>query len=235
MSRVIALIPARSGSKSIPEKNFRPLPDGSTCVQRAIECAHALRLDTILSSDARFMLVTSIPVTLIQRPAELAQDDTPMLAVVQHALDAVPGEPDDIWLLLQPTQPLRQPKHLRAALDLLQFSGADSVVSVVEVPLSHSPDVTCVITGRLYPYPVYRCHEQVMDFNEQPTRRQNAQQTYRRDGTVYVFRRRTVDDLRSIYGTHVAPLIIPADESCELDTMADWAALERRLASPTRD
>jgi CMP-N-acetylneuraminic acid synthetase len=138
--------------------------------------------------------------------------------------------------LLQPTQPLRQPKHLRAALDLLAASGADSVVSVVELPLSYSPDVICAIwRERLRPYPVYVSHEQRMEFSEQPTRRQDAEVVYRRDGTCYAFRRRTVEHYGNIYGDFVKPLIIPADESCELDSLADWAALERRIAPPTRD
>jgi CMP-N-acetylneuraminic acid synthetase len=79
------------------------------------------------------------PPRLISVRQHYAQDDTPMIEVVQHA------EPDprdrglDIIVLLQPTQPFRTPEHVQQAIRLLQETQADSVVSVVPLPLSHSP------------------------------------------------------------------------------------------------
>jgi CMP-N,N'-diacetyllegionaminic acid synthase len=223
---VIALIPARTGSKSIPHKNFRALAGGVSCVVRAYECAQDAGVDRIvISTDAKPREIGFVVSTAewLPRPAALAQDETPMLAVVQHALQAAPGEPDDIWLLLQPTQPLRQPGHLQEAVRLLRETGADSVVSVVELPRTHSPEMVCVLwrDGSLLPA--------VYDWNFLPVRRQDAKPAYMRDGTVYAFRRRTVERHGTIYGNHVVPLIIPAAESCELDTPEQWDALEARL------
>ena len=76
------------------------------------------------------------------RPAALAQDDTPMLPVVQHAIDALTADgwtAEDI-VLLQPTSPLRRAEHIRDAVTLLRDSDADSVVTVVELPRHLSPD-----------------------------------------------------------------------------------------------
>jgi CMP-N,N'-diacetyllegionaminic acid synthase len=163
--------------------------------------------------------VLDIAYNVKQRPAELAQDDTPMPAVVQHALQQIPGQPDDIIVLLQPTQPLRKPEHVQAAIALLRESGADSVVSVVALPKTHSPSMQSVMeSGRLWPYLP----------QGYPASRQQCIQTYIRDGTVYAFWRKTVDQHGTIYGQDVRPLIIPPEDTCELDTEADWAALEAR-------
>jgi CMP-N,N'-diacetyllegionaminic acid synthase len=131
LPNVLALIPARSGSKGIPHKNFKPLA-GISPLHRALRCAWEAGIEDVRIStdhaDASHRERRGRTASVIQRPPELAQDDTPMIAVVQHALAQIPGPPEQIILLLQPTQPLRQPKHLTAAIELLQSSGADSVV-----------------------------------------------------------------------------------------------------------
>jgi CMP-N-acetylneuraminic acid synthetase len=167
---------------------------------------------------------------VLVRPAALAQDDTPMIDVVKHALDAIPGAPDDIWLLVQPTQPLRKPEHLREAVRLLRETQADSVVSVVELPRTHSAYVQLRIEriaspiGRLRPF-----HASYV--GDLPARRQAVDPTYVRDGTCYAFWRRTVDLRGNIYGASVVPLIIDPQDTCELDSPEQWDALEARLRS----
>jgi CMP-N,N'-diacetyllegionaminic acid synthase len=227
---VLALIPARSGSKGIPGKNWRTL-GGETLVGLAYRCAVACAEQVVVSADyIPHDVQFSTPHGhwqdhWLRRPAELAQDDTPMIAVVQHALEQVPGPDDQIILLLQPTQPLRTVAHVQTAIARLRETQADSVVSVVELPLTHSPDVLCSLYhGQLWPYGENGWHTQ-------PTRRQDVEPVYIRDGTAYCFWRRTVTRYGTIYGADVRPLIIPADETCELDTMEQWAALEARLAA----
>ena len=106
---------------------------------------------------------------------------------------------------------------------LIRIHGRDTggVVSVVELPLTHSPDLVCeIVEDVLDPW--------MDDWAHVITRRQDVRPAYRRDGTVYAFWRRTVSENRNIYGHIVKPLIIPADESCELDTPEQWAEVERR-------
>jgi CMP-N-acetylneuraminic acid synthetase len=166
----------------------------------------------------------------IQRPPELAQDDTPMIEVVQHAMAEIPGAPDDIWVLLQPTQPFRTSARVREAITLLrqyQDKSAifprgfqpNSVVSVTAIPPTHCPEMVQYVdsNGRLHG-----------NWFERPTRRQDVRQAYRPDGTVYAFWRKTVDEWGSIYGCHVQSLILEPHETCELDTPEHWTALERR-------
>ena len=147
-----------------------------------------------------------------------------MIAVVQDVLARIPGPEDQIIVLLQPTQVFRTPAHVQAAIQLLRETECDSVVSVVELPLTHSPDVICSLYhGQLSPYGENGWHTQ-------PTRRQDVEPVYRRDGTVYAFWRKTVTHHGTIYGQDVRPLIIPADETCELDTLQDWEDVQRRWA-----
>ncbi len=226
--KVIALIPARAGSKGIPNKNFRQLC-GRTPVERAWDVANKARADVIaITSDVEieYMVNISGPYVndflTIRRPAELAQDDTPMFAVVQHALQQIPGEFDDVIVLLQPTAVLREPRHVTAAITKLRETKADSVVSVVALPLTHNPEWQYTVRDdQLEHWPETYGGEGVAN-------RQELSQTYIRDGTVYSFRRMTLET-GTIYGNDCRALIIPASESCSLDTMDDWHEAERRL------
>lgn len=226
----LVIIPARAGSKGVPGKNLKRL-EGQTLVARALACAQ------LALPDARIVVSTDIPGLAwepwrLDRPAELAADDTPMIDVVRHVLDTIPGPPDQPIVLLQPTQPFRTPEHVFKALALLApgVPGVDSVVSVVPLPLSHSPELVFSL-GRLVGGS-YRLDPYLpRTWSRRPTRRQDAHPAFRPDGTVYAFWRRTVTLYGNIYGTDVAPLLIPADESCELDTAEDWADVQRRWSS----
>ena len=229
MSNVLALIPARSGSKGIPRKNFRLIDGRSSPTQLAVDCARAVTEHIVVSCDIPLDF-RDAPCPMYQpffRPPALAQDDTPMIDVVQHALREIPGPEEQIIVLVQPTQPLREPKHLTAAIDLLRETQADSVVSVVELPLTHSPDAQVVIRGgRLEPYVKVTGPE---DWWSRVYMRQHYEQTWVRDGTCYCFYRRTVNLFGNIYGHDCRPLFVPASESCPLDTEDDWREAERRL------
>lgn len=226
---VLAIVPARAGSKGIPDKNFRPLAGGLSAVDLALRCARLAGIpshDIYLSTDAGYpeeLALTQIACRLLPRPPELAQDDTPMIAVIRDVLARIPGPPDQIIVLLQPTQPLRRPDHVGDAIRVLEDTGADSVVSVVALPVTHSPDLVCEITpsGNLVRWGG--------GWWGHCSTRQQAKPAYLRDGTVYAFRRRNLDGAMDFYGVRVRPLIIPAAETCPLDTSNDWLAAERRL------
>lgn len=228
---VLALIPARAGSEGIPNKNFRPLA-GLSPVARAVAAARRAGVsetDVVVTSDAPLSheAIVALPSLMwLSRPAHLAHDDTPMLDVVKHALEAIPGPPEQIIVLLQPTQPLRTPEHVKEAIRRLSGDPeADSVVSVVVVPQTHHLVMQLAILDECNLTP-HTC-----DWAHLPTRRQDLRPAYIRDGTVYAFRRSTVQRHGTIYGQCVQPLIIPREETCPLDTLEDWAEAERRLAT----
>lgn len=223
---VLGLIPARGGSRGIPGKNERPLA-GRTLVERAIEAARASgvvdRIVLTTDADSIAALGTAAGIDVLRRPADLAADDTPMLPVVAHTLDQLEAEGwrCDVVALLQPTQPLRTGSHVREAIAMLEETGATSVVTVVSIPAHYSPQYAMRIdAGRLLPY---------LSEGEGVTRRQDAQQAFSRDGTVYATR---VDTIRggSLYGDDCRPLLLRPDESVNLDTPDDWKRAEALLA-----
>jgi CMP-N,N'-diacetyllegionaminic acid synthase len=228
-SGVLGLIPARGGSKGIRDKNIRPLR-GRTLLEYAARAASASGVidRTVLSTDSEQIAAEGrrlgIEVPFI-RPAELARDDTPMLPVIEHAVDFLEqrGWQPEIVVLLQPTSPLRKADHIRNAVQELRESAADSVVTVVQLPRHLSPDyVMRIEEGRLVPF---------LPEGASVSRRQDARPAFERDGTVYAFWRKTLRETRSIYGRDCRPLILSPAESLTLDTLEDWDEAERRILS----
>lgn len=222
--QVLGLIPARAGSKGIPGKNLKVFC-GQPLISHAIQAARqSERIDrVVVSTDSEEIAAVArtcgaeVP---FLRPRDLAEDDTPMLPVIEHAVHALErdGWAADIIVLLQPTSPLRRPEHIDRAVAMLLETRPDSVVSVTKVPPTHSPDyVMKIVDGRLEPF---------LPEGLEVTRRQDARTAYERDGTVYAFWRETLRQYDSIYGKNCRPLEIPAGESIALDSPGDWAYAE---------
>lgn len=241
----MALVPARAGSKGIPGKNLRAFRE-KPLVAWAVEVGQETCDEVYVSSDSNQILDVAArsgkrpagyefgPVCAPKtcwRPARLAQDDTPMIDVVRHFVERIDAAyqrpPIDVVVLLQPTQPLRKPEHIRAALKLLEETGADSVVSVVQIPAHYSPDYALEINGgELRPAVGNGEYDWWPRIDEMAaTRRQECKPAYSRDGTVYAIKRETIEK-GSLYGDHCVPLVIPANESCNLDTEEDWQRAE---------
>jgi CMP-N-acetylneuraminic acid synthetase len=228
VSRVLAIVPARGGSKGVPGKNVRPLAGRTLLDYTAFAARDSGVIDRIVLStdsseiaDAGRRAGLEVP---FMRPSHLAQDDTPMLPVIQHAIDtlAAEGWATDVIVLLQPTSPLRRPSHVRDAVAMLKETKADSVVSVIELPRHLSPDYVMRIEGGvLRPFLAEGAHI---------TRRQDARPAYSREGTVYTCWRGTLEKWDNIYGERCLPLIVDAADSLSIDSPADWAEAERRLA-----
>ncbi|MCX6553086.1 MAG: acylneuraminate cytidylyltransferase family protein [Acidobacteria bacterium] len=229
MSLVLGLVPARAGSKGVPGKNTRllagrPLLAYTADAARASGVIDRLVLSTDDPAIAEVGRGLNIETPFL-RPAELAADDSPMFPVIVHALSALEagGWIPDIVVLLQPTSPLRRPDHIVHAVRTLVDVGADSVVSVVELPRHLSPDyVMRLEQGLLVSF---------LPDGVRVTRRQDARAAYVRDGTVYACWRKTVLEQGSLYGRLSHPLILPASESLSIDTIDDWHEAERRIGT----
>jgi CMP-N-acetylneuraminic acid synthetase len=224
---VLAIVPARGGSKGVPDKNVRTLAGRSLLERTADVARRSGVLDRIvLTTDSAMIAAAGKSAGLevpFMRPANLAQDDTPMLAVVRHAVDemARSGWNAELIVLLQPTSPLRTPDHIRCAVEMLQTSGADSVVTVVEIPRHLSPDYVMRIDGDVL--------KTFLPEGARITRRQDARPAYSRDGTVYAFRRSTLERFGNIYGENCRPLVIDPRDSLSIDSPDDWQNAERIL------
>ena len=212
--RTAALVPARSGSKGIVGKNTRVF-HGRPLFAWAVSVGKATCDAVYLSTDQDLEYLAGLyGAGLIHRPAELATDDAPMLGVVRHALRAIVergSQPPDVMVILQPTAPWRTEEHVREALQTLAETGASSVVSLVQLPAHQAPEFIVRLRG-----------DRVMLPGNGPSRRQDAQPAYVRDGTVYAIRRETIEE-GSLYGKDCRGLIIPRNQSVTLDSEEDWA------------
>lgn len=160
------------------------------------------------------------------RPAELAQDDTPSFDVVVHAVTELEsrGETYDAVCLLQPTNPLRRAEDIDNCIELLETSGADSVLSVLSVPHEYNPkwvywqnengEMT-LSTGETEPIP----------------RRQDLPPAFHRDGSIYLTRRNVIDDLGNLYGRTVRGYELTQERSINIDTPDDWTLAEEFLTN----
>lgn len=224
--KILGLIPARSGSKGIPDKNIKLLA-GKSLIQLAFECAIASEVidKIVLSTDSPRIAEIACRFGLespFLRPSDLATDKSAMIDVAVHTLKAVRVmnyEPD-ILLLLQPTSPLRQPKHIQEAVHLLGEN--DSVCSVVPMPKDMCPHYVMKVKedGFL---------DYFMPDGASFTRRQDVPQAYKRDGTIFLTRTSVILEKHSFYGERCVPLIIPAEESLNIDIPAEWEEAEHKL------
>jgi CMP-N-acetylneuraminic acid synthetase len=224
--RALGVIPARGGSKGVPHKNLRRL-GGRPLLAYTADAARSSRLARVCVSteDAEIAAAAralGLDVPFV-RPAALAADDAPMLPVLQHAVQALAesGAQFDAVVLLQPTSPFRRAEHIDQALALLESSGADSVVSVLEVPHQFNPtSVMRLENGRLTP------------FMEGPSaaRRQDKPRVFARNGpAVLAVTVRTLA-AGSLYGGDCRPLVMAAADSLDIDTEDDLALAELLLS-----
>jgi len=225
---VLAIIPARGGSKGVPSKNTRLLcgkPLIAYTVEEALKSRHISR--TIVSTDsadiARVARKCRAEVPFL-RPAELAQDDTPMLPVVKHAVSFMEanGYHPEIVVLLQPTSPLREARHIDQAVDKLMETGADCVVSIC--PEKHPPQwLFTLADGVLKPL-----------FDEKIELRQQSQGVYRLNGAVYVMKRDAVMQAEAILSGDTRAIVMPPEASVDIDTELDFKLAEALLQQKRR-
>jgi CMP-N-acetylneuraminic acid synthetase len=213
---VVALVPARGGSKGIPRKNLAVVA-GASLLARTLACAREARsiARTVVSTDDEEIAAAVKEAEVLRRPASLAADDTPMLDVVRHALSELGAV--DVLVLLQPTSPLRRPEHVDAAVDLLLSSDADCVVSVVEVPHRFEPaSLMALEEGRLVP------------LGSPASRRQDKPTLYARNGPAVLALRptRLGDDL---YGGDCRGYVMDDESSLDVDTPYDLRVAELLL------
>lgn len=226
--RAVGVITARGGSKGIPHKNIVPLC-GKPLLQYTAEVALAAKslARVILTTDDESIAEVGrrcgvdVP---FRRPPELSRDDTPSIPVVQHALDWLSAEGDhyDAVFVLQPTCPLRRRADIDGAVELLQSSGADSVISVVEVGEKHPARMKSVDSqGRLINPPFAEVYE--------GQRRQELPPLYLREGSVYLTRTQVLLMQNTFQGNDCRAWIIPPERACNIDTPLDLFFAEKLL------
>jgi len=219
---VLGVVPARGGSKAVPRKNARELggrPLIAYTIDAARESAQLSELVVSTEDDEIAKIASGLGAAVVARPPELALDTTPMVPVIQHALQVTEAETNsryDAVATLQPTTPFRTAVDIDEAIELLQASGADSVIGVVRIYDVHPARVKRIEGQRLLSYCVSE---------DETTRRQDLPPAYLRNGAIYVTRRDVVDR-GSLRGSDQCPYEMPAERSVNIDGPLDFLLAE---------
>jgi CMP-N,N'-diacetyllegionaminic acid synthase len=226
--RVLGIVTARGGSKGIPRKNIAPLLGKPLLAYTAEAALASKRLTRIILSteDEEIAGVgrawgLDVP---FMRPMELASDETPTIPVIQDVvrkLEAI-GEYYDAIFTLQPTTPLRRGEDIDGAIELLDRSGADSVISFVEVGEKHPARMKFITAeGRVIDPPFAEQFE--------GQRRQELPTLYLREGSIYLTRRAVLMQQYSLKGGDCRAWIVPQERACNIDTPFDLFLAEQLL------
>jgi CMP-N,N'-diacetyllegionaminic acid synthase len=211
--KILAVIPARGGSKGLPGKNiyeFYGKPLIAWTIEAAQSSSYIDRL--ILSSDDEDIISVAkfygceVP---FKRNSQLALDDTPSIDVVIDAINRCSGY--DWILLLQPTSPLRNTQDIDEAIRYCMEREADACVSVSEVKQS--------------PYWMFRLTElqtlKPVVSEPLPVRRQDLPQCYTLNGAIYLARTDYLLKHKSFILPKTVPYVLPPERAIDIDTLDD--------------
>ncbi len=225
--KVLAIIPARSGSKGLPGKNLRLL-DGRPLVAWPVATAlGATSVDRVIVSTDDMAIATAarsagadVP---FLRPAQLASDIASSMDVVLHALDtlASEGHEYEYVVLLEPTSPLTESSDLEAALSHLRRAEekADAIVGICRVEATHPEyDVRVDRQGLISPYAV-------PDFKSL-RRRQEIEDLYFLEGSLYISRVEAFRRYKTFYHERTLGYEVPRWKSLEIDDLLDFIMVE---------
>jgi CMP-N,N'-diacetyllegionaminic acid synthase len=215
---VIALIPARGGSKGIKRKNLAPLRGKPLLAYTISAAALSKFVDSVwVSSDDAEILsfAESLGVLTLVRPAAFATDSASAVVVVEHFIDSLPAqavEQNAVIVYLQPTSPLRNESHIDAALQQMLAAGLDSVISVVEADKPPQKAFLLNAKGLL---------ESLFDETLSNARRQDLPQCYYPNGAIYAFRISSFKDRGGFPSNGSLPFIMSANDSIDIDNPSD--------------
>lgn len=224
---VLAIIPARGGSKRVKDKNIYPLmgkPLIAYSIEQALNSESVTRV--VVSTDSLKIKEAALAAgaEVIDRPEEYATDTATTLSVLQHALNHLKEKEKyvpDYVVLLQPTCPLRISADIDACVELLKKNpAADSVVTV------RSAEET--------PYWMFTIKDEMLEkiMDTSATRSQDLPKAYLLNGAVYVFRPEhilTGKKTLGVLGVKNIPHVMPLERSHDIDTMEDMKRVEEIL------
>jgi CMP-N,N'-diacetyllegionaminic acid synthase len=223
--RVLALIPARGGSKGLPGKNIRPLlgkPLLAWSIEQVLESKYVDRLVVSTESPAIAAIARRYGADVpFLRPKELATDKSSTIDAIDHAVDFLKerGEDFDYIALIEPTSPLRKKEDIdRPIKCLIDHQGsADSLVSVGQVHMEH-PGIVKKITGTgVVPYcPGFK----------KVFRRQDLDKAYFPYGVMYLSKIQHLFKTRTFYQKRTIPYFIERWQNYEVDDICDFYCIE---------
>lgn len=217
--RILALIPARAGSKGLPGKNIRPLL-GKPLIAWSIEQALSSKyIDKVVVSTESPAIVSvarrygaDVP---FLRPKKLATDKAKIIDAILHTLDFYESKMNifDIVVLLQPTSPLRKSADINKAIERLSISKAKAIVSVCKEEHSLLWSVTLDADNKI---------GQFLEKGAEKQNRQNLPIFYRINGAVYVAHVDYLKQNKGFFGKSTYAYIMPPERSVDIDNEYDF-------------
>jgi CMP-N-acetylneuraminic acid synthetase len=223
--KILAVIPARGGSKSVPRKNIVKL-DGAPLISYTISAAIESECfaDIIVSTDdleiAEISKELGAQVPFV-RPEDLASDEAQSAPVIEHALHFMENEKSikyDAVLMLQPTSPLRTSAHIKESIDLFSSQECDSVVSIVSVGGNHPFRMKRLVGNQLVSY----IDQGFWDMRP----RQVLPDVYIRNGAIYLIDRDVIVNQHQLIGSKCLGYVMSDTESANIDTPIDLMLAE---------
>jgi len=223
--KTLGVITARGGSKSIPRKNIKKLA-GKPLIAYTIEAAKESKYLTrcVVSTDDEEIAEISrrygadVP---FLRPAELAQDDSTSMAVVQHALKWLKenkGEEYDYLMILQPTSPLRTAEDIDGCIKKIVETDADSVMSMYELMDFSPKKFKKIIEGDLIePY--------FQEEGRESSRRQDLDKMYKRNCAIYLTKTSLIME-GDLFGKKSVAYLMSEERSIDINSPLDFELAE---------
>jgi len=217
--KIIAIIPARGGSRGIPKKNIKEIAGKPLIAWTIIPALKSKYLDrVIVSTDDKEIANISRErgVEVIERPRELAGDKSEIIELIPPLLEVLKRENyiPDVIVILQPTSPLRLACHIDESIEIFFKGKHDSLISVCP---SH---VFIYRTEENKAFPV-NC-----DFKKRQ-RRQDIKPAYRENGAIYILERENLMKEKTIPNGEVGLYIMPEENSFEIDEEFDLWICEK--------
>jgi len=221
-SSVIAIIPARGGSRGVPRKNIKELA-GKPLIAYTIEAAlQSGVIDRVIVSteDNEIAAIAGeYGAEVVVRPADLATDEAPtepaLLHVVKY-LEETENYKADIIVLLQATSPMRRGKHIKEALHQFLENDCDSLLSV------------CPSHAFLWKTDADGANSINYDFRHRP-RRQDAGPQYRENGAIYITDYEILVNEHNRLGGKIGLYVMKEEDSLEIDSAFDFWLCEQVL------
>jgi CMP-N,N'-diacetyllegionaminic acid synthase len=226
--KILAIIPARGGSKGVPRKNIKVLGN-QPLIAYSIESAKQSKLIShvmVSTEDAEIAEVAkkyncAVP---FMRPLELSQDNTPTIEVVQHVIKAYEKQNEffDAILILQATCPFRTENEIDESIEIFIKQNTDSLISVREVPDHYNPH---------WVFETYENGNLKIATGETKIipRRQELPKAFVRDGSIYITKTSVIKEQNSLFGNSIAYRLNTNSKHINIDTTSDWEAAEKLI------
>lgn len=223
--RVLGIIPARGGSKGIPNKNIKQFLDKPLIAHTIINAKKCTTIDKLIVStdsqaiaDVAISFGANVP---FLRPLDIATDTTRAIEVIKHTIIEMEKIDNTVYeyiVYLEPTSPNRSVDDINNAINLfIQNGDSDSLASVFEVSQYHPILMKKIVENRLVSF--------CIDEPEGMPRQLYSPKAFMRNGAVYIFKRSNILNNR-MWGEKILPYIMPPERSSCIDDMNDWILAE---------